>query len=100
MQGPVGGASSSPVVRAGSNEDWMSALVREDGKDPRRSPSCLQPWPGPASHPAKRVQHRGPTMATISHLWAIGYDDMARADEVREVITELGWDQSFLILED
>src|SRR5262245_32053654 len=39
-------------------------------------------------------------MATISHLWAIGYDDMGRADEVREVIAKLGWEKSDLILED
>jgi hypothetical protein len=24
-------------------------------------------------------------------LWAIGYDDMARADQVRDEITRLGW---------
>jgi uncharacterized membrane protein len=26
------------------------------------------------------------------HLWAIGYDDMARADQVRDEIASLGWD--------
>ena len=30
-------------------------------------------------------------MTTGAHLWAIGYDDMARADQVREEITNLGW---------
>jgi uncharacterized membrane protein len=30
-------------------------------------------------------------MTTATHLWAIGYDDMARADQVREEITRLGW---------
>ena len=30
-------------------------------------------------------------MITAAHLWAIGYDDMARADQVRDEITELGW---------
>src|SRR5215475_1817280 len=30
-------------------------------------------------------------MTTATHLWAIGYDDMARADQVRDEITELGW---------
>ena len=39
-------------------------------------------------------------MATMSHLWAIGYDDMARADEVREIITKLGSNKPYLILED
>jgi uncharacterized membrane protein len=43
-----------------------------------------------------RDQPKGP----IGHLWAIGYDDMARADQVREVITGLGWDRPYLILED
>jgi uncharacterized membrane protein len=31
-------------------------------------------------------------MTTAAHLWAIGYDDMERADEVREEITRLAWD--------
>jgi len=33
----------------------------------------------------------GPAMTTTAHLWAIGYDDMERADQVRDEITELGW---------
>ena len=32
-------------------------------------------------------------MTTAAHLWAIGYDDMGRADQVREEITRLGWDK-------
>ncbi len=31
-------------------------------------------------------------MATKAHLWAIGYDDMKQADQVRDVIARLGWD--------
>jgi uncharacterized membrane protein len=30
-------------------------------------------------------------MTTTAHLWAIGYEDMNRADEVRNEITGLGW---------
>ncbi|HEY7314507.1 MAG TPA: DUF1269 domain-containing protein [Gemmataceae bacterium] len=30
-------------------------------------------------------------MTTAAHLWAIGYDDMEKADRVREEITQLGW---------
>ncbi len=30
-------------------------------------------------------------MTTAAHLWAIGYDDMGRADEVRDTISRLGW---------
>jgi uncharacterized membrane protein len=30
-------------------------------------------------------------MTTAAHLWAIGYDDMVRADRVRDQIAELGW---------
>ncbi len=33
-------------------------------------------------------------------MWAIGYDDMRRADEVREEIVRLGWVQTHLLLED
>ena len=31
-------------------------------------------------------------MTTATHLWAIGYDDMGRADQVRDAISRLGWD--------
>jgi uncharacterized membrane protein len=30
-------------------------------------------------------------MTTDAHLWAIGYDDVARADQVRDEIARLGW---------
>jgi uncharacterized membrane protein len=39
-------------------------------------------------------------MSTYSHLWAIGYDDVGRADEVRDEIKRLGWDKHYLILVD
>jgi uncharacterized membrane protein len=39
-------------------------------------------------------------MTTKAHLWAIGYDDVEGAARLREQITKLGWDQSYLILED
>jgi len=39
-------------------------------------------------------------MTKSSHLWAIGYDDVGRADEVREEIKRLGWDKHYLILAD
>src|SRR4029077_7549080 len=34
----------------------------------------------------------GPTMTIASHLWAIGYDDVERAEQVRDEISRLGWD--------
>ena len=43
-------------------------------------------------------------MTTGAHLWAIGYDDMARAAQVRDEITNLGWSSGrigkYLILDD
>jgi uncharacterized membrane protein len=43
-------------------------------------------------------------MRTTAHLWAIGYDDMHRADQVLEEVTRLGWGPGqagrFLILLD
>jgi len=39
-------------------------------------------------------------MKSSGNLWAIGYDDMGRANQVREEITQLGWDKHYLILED
>ena len=34
------------------------------------------------------------------NLWAIAFDDMARAEQVRDEITRLGWSNHYLILED
>jgi len=31
-------------------------------------------------------------MTTAAHLWAIAYDDKKRAEQVRDVITQLSWD--------
>jgi uncharacterized membrane protein len=39
-------------------------------------------------------------MTTLQHLWAVGYDDMERANQVRDHITSLGWEKSYLILSD
>ena len=43
-------------------------------------------------------------MTTGAHLWAIGYNDMARAEQVREEIMNLGWGSGqagkYLLLED
>src|SRR5262245_34494899 len=43
-------------------------------------------------------------MGTASHLWAVGYDDMSRAEQVRDEIAKLGWDSGragkYLILSD
>jgi len=36
----------------------------------------------------------------LGHLWAIGYDDVARAGQVKDEITKLGWEEPYLILED
>jgi uncharacterized membrane protein len=34
------------------------------------------------------------------HLWAIGYDHMGRADQVRDELKRLGWEEHYLLLED
>jgi uncharacterized membrane protein len=43
-------------------------------------------------------------MDTSAHLWAIGYDDVSRANQVRDEITRLGWGSgrvgTYLILQD
>jgi uncharacterized membrane protein len=39
-------------------------------------------------------------MTTTAHLWAIGYDDIGRADQVRDEIIRLGWEQHYLQLQD
>ena len=42
--------------------------------------------------------------STEAHLWAIGYDDMGRAEQVRDEIAALGWGSGragkYLLLED
>ena len=37
---------------------------------------------------------------TVSHLWAVGYTDMERADQVKDELVKLGWDQTYLVLSD
>ena len=39
-------------------------------------------------------------MKSASHLWAVGYDDMGRAKQVRDEIVRLGWVENSLLLED
>jgi len=39
-------------------------------------------------------------MTKPEHLWAIGYDDMGRAEQVRDEIISLGWDTHYLGLLD
>lgn len=42
----------------------------------------------------------GSTLTKSGHLWAIGYNDMERAHQVRDEIVNLGWDKPYLLLED
>ena len=39
-------------------------------------------------------------MTKSAHLWAIGYDDMERAEQVREEFIRLGWHTHYLDLLD
>ena len=39
-------------------------------------------------------------MTKLGNLWAVGYDNMDRANEVREEIVRLGWDKHYLMLDD
>ena len=39
-------------------------------------------------------------MKSSEHLWAVGYDDMERANRVRDEIIQLGWVKNSLILTD
>jgi uncharacterized membrane protein len=39
-------------------------------------------------------------MTKSGNLWAVGYDDMERADQVRDEIIKLGWDKHYLLLSD
>ena len=39
-------------------------------------------------------------MTQSEHLWAIGYDDMERAEQVRDAIIRLGWNTPYFTLLD
>ena len=39
-------------------------------------------------------------MSKSGNLWAVGYDNIERANQVREEIISLGWDKHYLILQD
>ena len=40
------------------------------------------------------------TMKRTEHLWAVGYDNMERAHQVRDEIVRLGWVKNYLVLVD
>jgi uncharacterized membrane protein len=48
----------------------------------------------------RAVDATGDTPEVTGHLWALGYDDEGRADQVRDKIMSLGWDKPYLTLED
>src|SRR4051812_35588929 len=39
-------------------------------------------------------------MTKSGNLWAIGYDDMERANQVGDDIVNLGWDKHYLLLDE
>ena len=39
-------------------------------------------------------------MTKSGNLWAIGYDDTGRANQVRDEVISLGWDKHYLLLND
>ncbi len=39
-------------------------------------------------------------MTKLEHLWAVGYEDIDRANQVRDEIMRLGWGKNYLILND
>jgi uncharacterized membrane protein len=39
-------------------------------------------------------------MKKSGHLWAVGYDDMERASQVRDEVVRLGWTENRLLLDD
>src|SRR5262249_28460722 len=45
---------------------------------------------GQTVHACRLYPEGGPTMTSTAHLWAIGDDDMARADQGRDEIIQLG----------
>jgi uncharacterized membrane protein len=46
------------------------------------------------------IERGGSRMTRTGHLWAIGYDDTERADQVRHEIQRLGWEDHALLLDD
>jgi uncharacterized membrane protein len=39
-------------------------------------------------------------MKKSGNLWAVGYDDVGRANQVRDEVTSLGWEKNYLLLDD
>jgi hypothetical protein len=39
-------------------------------------------------------------MTGFGHLWAVAFEDMGRADQVRDEVTRLGWSEHYLLLLD
>src|SRR5437588_7922197 len=50
--------------------------------------------------PKSQRERKANMTPALGHLWAIAYDDMGRADQVRDEIIRLGWDKHHLLLLD
>src|SRR5438093_9688450 len=90
-------STASPTISISVDDPKCST------SQPRRCPGTPG-WmdlnrPGTKEESATR-RSGGATMTKAQHLWAVGYDDMERADHVREEIVRLGWVENRLILED
>src|SRR4030095_12089686 len=53
-----------------------------------------------SGQPVEAAMNENQQVPGCGHLWAIGYDDMQRAEQVRDEITRIGWDEHYLLLSD
>jgi uncharacterized membrane protein len=65
-----------------------------------RPPTKLQPDCIPKWSDRRFVMNAQRRSRETGDLWAIGYDDMTRATQVKDEIIRLGWDEHYLMLSD
>jgi uncharacterized membrane protein len=72
-----------------ANRHWNRQISASDGA------RVLRTYLAPGE-----ILKGGWIMTKSGNLWAVGYDDMKRANQVREEIISLGWDKHYLMLDD
>src|SRR5678816_676880 len=94
--------SCSSLCCSSSGTGGRTTPTLAPGASARPSHCWGYPWSVSRWHWEGETAERRHQMSkrATSHLWAIGYDDMERAGQVKEEVTKLGWDQAFLILSD
>src|SRR5262245_45210317 len=97
---PGGSVSNRASGATSVGEEFASAVGLVNGTS-ELGLACILPGAGGRWHRHRQcTSKRRSAMTDSSHLWAVGYDEIARAGQIRDEIVKLGWEERSLILQD